>query len=106
MGDMGITEPMFYEGTNKIYEDYTVPNFSVYLVDGGQHCFTQDPLFYTASTAGTDSPATGSIPMLYEWVANLVKTTKGSTECSGDMAANGANSTTYCDESLVNKDEA
>ena len=54
IGDSLITPTSFYRTANAMLKSYTSPNVLVYLVDGGQHCFTPYKYFYTADTYGKE----------------------------------------------------
>jgi hypothetical protein len=99
---MGLTDPQFYQGTNQILERFD--NAVVYYVDSDQHCFTQASEFFTASTVGKDAPAPDGKPSMVEWVAALVTEENATVACDGEVEANGADSTTYCDKSLMGRE--
>jgi len=97
--EMSITPAQFYSKTNDMYIHYRMaaPNFAVYYVAGGQHCFlTSSNLFYTASTAGKEAAAPDGTPMLHQWVERLVSHQSVRTECAGSHAKNGVDTMSYC----------
>jgi len=104
--DMMITGPQFYAKANALFRDLLedFPNYRLYLVDGDQHCFTSEPYFSTASTAGKESPAPEDVPTLQEWVGRVLSegfAGVSAVECEGPEAPNGDSSSTYCDEALL-----
>lgn len=62
LGDSLITPSSFYREANTMLSNYTSPNVLVYLVDGGQHCFTPFRYFYSADTYGKDTWAAQLYP--------------------------------------------
>lgn len=61
-----VTPSGFYRKTNLVLNSYTAPNVLVYLVDGGQHCFTPFKYLYTANTYGKEAWATQIYPNVSE----------------------------------------
>ena len=116
---IGLTTPntsafidpnLFYEGVNEIFSEYnSYPNFLTYLVDGGQHCFTNMNVFYQADAKGPhDDGETNEGEMMDDWTFSypLSDGAMSSTVCEGDyegtiMATEGP---TYCNTSVAPKD--
>jgi len=106
MEDMMITGPLFYAKTNAVFEEFLkrFPNYRLYLVNGDQHCFTSEPYFSTASTAGKESPPPKGRPTLVKWASQLLSggfAGVRAVECEGAAVPNGDDSTTYCDKALL-----
>jgi len=103
MGPDGATlsDSGFYAKSLKIYEEFnTYPNFVEILVDGSQHCYTQDASFFTATTAGK---AGGEGQALHKWVGELIDG-KVASACSGLIEGPEASSgSAYCDQKLLPK---
>lgn len=83
-----IDPSLFYQGVNEIFSEYNAhPNFLTYLVDGGQHCFTNMDVFYQADAKGPhDDGATNEQEMMFEWTYSypLGDGETSSTVCEGD----------------------
>ena len=95
---------------NEIFSEYNShPNFLTYLVDGGQHCFTNMNVFYQADAKGPkDDGITNEGEMMDDWTFSYPLSDGGmsSTVCEGDyegtiMATEGP---TYCNTSVAPKD--
>jgi hypothetical protein len=86
----------FYNETNKIFAAYNQANenFLTYLVDGDQHCFTEQDLYYTADTKGAeDNGYSTDSSMMFEWSNDypLDQYQKSETVCD-----RGGTPITYC----------
>lgn len=77
--------------TNEIFGSYNSldKNFVTFLVDGPQHCFTDQEVYYTADGLGPDnSGKDGAAMMLYDWV-NTLPLQAGdsiSSQCIGELS--------------------
>jgi hypothetical protein len=114
-----ILAPMFYAGTNSIFEQYKVfPNFALFYVQSSpiltflHHVWLTRPYYYAVGTLGRIGSLPGQ-PLLHEWVNALAE---GSglpgSECAGwrkPMEDDGAGFPVWnCDEALFHqaRDEA
>lgn len=106
-----ITPKLFYNDVNAIFEEYNAQsNFLTYLVDGDMHCYTCDPLWYTADAMGpVDGGKSNAGPMLADWAGMfpLADGEQQSTVCEGEAVSSSAvsavNDEVYCDANLVPK---
>lgn len=117
-----MTPAQYYASVNRILQDYNKePDYSAFLVEGTQHCYTNYDFVYTTSVAGKDA-APGGAPKLIDWMASFTKPLQGralsekpaaksaaapvtKTVCKGpeeDVSASSEpTSTSYCDDDLV-----
>merc|ERR1711871_1666052 len=67
-----IDPELFYAGVNSIFAAYNkASNFLTYLVDGGQHCFTNQNVYYSADALGpNDDGASTGEEMMYTWTGS------------------------------------
>jgi hypothetical protein len=114
---------MSYLQVNLIFEGYNgYSNFENYMVDGTQHCYTNQPVVYTSDTTGTSSRSLficaikaragtqggkveGETTMV-EWIdlMPLAEDAQISTECYGkDLEEVDWTGTLYCDAELQGK---
>ena len=113
--DAFITPRAYYKGINEIYEGYhAFPNHVAFLVDSSQHCYTNTPLFATASTTGLTGQPVGAERM-QDWVGALPldASRAGGTNltwaCAGDRlfldnaTAEDASPDSYCDALLTGR---
>lgn len=95
----------FYRKVNDIWGRYAAhKNFMSYTIEGGQHCYSPLPYFYTASTEGKDGGRSQEQQKLAGWVERLPIRVGGniSTECHGVVqAAANATGVDYCDARLA-----
>lgn len=85
-----ITPAQFYSGVNDIFGGYNAnaSNFVTYLVNGDQHCFTNQALYFTADpqSAKDNGKSTASV-MMHDW-ANTLPLRDGesvNTVCDGSV---------------------
>lgn len=87
------------------------PNFMTYLVDGDQHMYTCESLYYTADALGAkdnNSPSNTG-PMLTDYVNNFPLSNSGSAQsvCLGDLVTSDSRApgvdNTYCSSKVVPK---
>jgi len=100
-----LTENEFYNRANAIMEMYNVyDNFVVYLVDGSQHTFTPNKLYYEAGPDGPrqKDPKTGQI-MLDVWVPDFPLSSGDTAMTICDGKDEEDINPKYCDENLVGK---
>jgi hypothetical protein len=107
-----ITPAQFYMDVNTIFGGYNqLPNFVTYLVDGDHHCFTNQDLYYQATTLGPNGIAQEpmmkftSTQKMHEWTSlwPLDEAGISDTQCSGNQGSSSANDLTYCDTTVVPK---
>lgn len=97
----GVSNERFYKKSLKVFEEYNSRlNYVEILVDGNQHCFTQDEHFYTATTAGLMG---GQGEPLAKWVHDFISLRVASA-CSGLLEGRHQSSgTSFCDDQLTAK---
>jgi len=98
-----ITPEEFYNDVNEIFGGYNKGNnnFVTYLVDGGQHCFTNQDLYYDANTKGPhDSGKSTDTEMMNEWVNRIPLANGESTNTRCDV---GTDANTYCHQDVSPK---
>jgi hypothetical protein len=67
-----LTSAMYFDAVNRLFEGYAhEPNFATYLVDGGQHCFTNKDLYYNANPLSHNGKIPSNQEKLTEWVNGL-----------------------------------
>ena len=97
-----ITPTQFYNDVNDAFGLYNkqLKNFITFLVDGDQHCFTNQGLYYTADAEGAkDAGKTNTGPMMYTWTNRYPLANKETTDtvCQGDLQNKIAKAdNTYC----------
>ena len=98
-----LTDSAFYARANDIMLAWNdVDNIVSYAVDGDEHTFTEDPLFYEASTAGPKGGGDGIT--LIDWVSRIATKGEATTECAGTLEHEKAwSGSKYCAFELANK---
>jgi len=104
MGDDGakLTDPTFYAKSLEVLQELNkYPNFVEILVNGDQHCYTDEDAFFTATTAGKDG---GAGEPLTKWVDDFIHN-KAASECEGviENGPDAKDGDKYCDQKLLPK---
>jgi len=105
-----ITPKEFYNTANDMMGVYNSEhkNFVTYLIDGLHHCYTEQDLYYTTNTLGTEDD--GSAPQilpLYQWLNQLPLESDESisTVCDGALKISSSiiEDNTYCSTKVLPK---
>jgi hypothetical protein len=98
-----LTPEQFYAGVNEIFGTYNGinQNFVTYLVDGDHHCFTNQDLYYKATTKGPyDNGKATNTEGMTKWVNYLPLAENESINTRCD---DGGNSKTSCSSNVSPK---
>lgn len=109
-GNATITPAIFYDDVNLIFGTYNKKhaNFLTYLVDGDQHTYTCQSVYYTADAKGPkDAGASNTKSMMVDWVNPFPLSAGQSAEtiCEGSvlLGATAGSDNTFCSSSVEPK---
>jgi hypothetical protein len=100
---LGASE--YYNGVNTIFELYNkYPQFSTYLVDGDQHCYTNMDIYYEANPTSYNGKKPSHQIAMSDWVNDVVDSQQGTdvdSVCAGRKAPSDPDTEpTYCDNAM------